>query len=828
MEAIPKKVVDTGCQNNYMRCGRLRLKPGKIMKRTFLGLCFFILLGNQCLLAGLNDGLVAYYPFNGNANDASGNGHNGVNIGGQLCPDRFGNPSSAILFNGTDYIVVQDFTSIDLTSGFTFSAWVSPSSFAVALTRGVISQPRAITGTGYRLGFMNDHADVGLMASWDYPFDATETQVEETNTWIHIVATMNSSNVLLYVNGACKATITQNGWPYLHGPYPLYIGTEGIINEGDRSFRGAVDDVRIYNRALSASEIQQLYSMATIGTAPAAPTVMQTNRTPTSAEIGIQTSGSFKVFTNGNFVSGVALDPSKKTIVLTHGWNDNPTTWPWLMAETLQFELGPSTFNIVAWDWRTNAQSVLPWTAAANTPKEGRAFGVNLLAALGVNYSKPIHFIGHSFGTLVNAGAANYLEANGYSWTNIQMTLFDEAEVGSGSVSNTFQTAASTITAILANDSGPQPFWYHPLPTNCAWADNYITAFGMLHSNAANVILTNDFPIATILPQAAYDEIVAFHGYPMTWYDDSITTPFGSSLGFRRSFEENGLTPPPATNTFFIQAFSSSDLDLAATSFSSASQLLNTRLKNMLNPIYYSLVQAAPGPLQAAGQINTGIQDTLTQDPYAFTTGLPEAWGINVNLATSSSSGGSSPMPQIKAQPLGLTPKGGSSPTNVPAFVWIPLAVPSNAVSLSFDFMFQGDGASDSFAAALNGTNLFSLETSLIQTNVTMNSGQIAVSQYAGTNAELFLGIVGGTSTNANVTVSGLRFYSIVAPSLQAQTAGNNLVLTWPLSAADYALETSADLISWTAVPNVPAIVNLQNAVTNPISSGMLFYRLKK
>ena len=58
-----------------------------------------------------------------------------------------------------------------------------------------------------------------------------------------------------------------------------------------------------------------------------------------------------------------------------------------------------------------------------------------------------------------------------------------------------------------------------------------------------------------------------------------------------------------------------------------------------------------------------------------------------------------------------------------------------------------------------------------------------------------------------------------------------DLILSWPLSASDYALETTtnlADTNSWTTLTNVPAIVNLQNAVTNPISNGARFYRLKK
>ena len=106
------------------------------------------------------------------------------------------------------------------------------------------------------------------------------------------------------------------------------------------------------------------------------------------------------------------------------------------------------------------------------------------------------------------------------------------------------------------------------------------------------------------------------------------------------------------------------------------------------------------------------------------------------------------------------------------------MTIPTNATALSFDFQIQGNGASDSFAAAVNGTNIFSLPLSLLQTNVVMNSGPIDVSAYADTNIELFLGIVGGTSTNASVAVSELRVYSTLAPTLQAQASGGNLVLS--------------------------------------------------
>jgi len=76
-----------------------------------------------------------------------------------------------------------------------------------------------------------------------------------------------------------------------------------------------------------------------------------------------------------------------------------------------------------------------------------------------------------------------------------------------------------------------------------------------------------------------------------------------------------------------------------------------------------------------------------------------------------------------------------------------------------------------------------------------------------------------------------LFFYIAALPSLQAQKSGNNLIASWPLSATSYALEITTNLAdpnSWTTVTNIPAIVNLQNTITNSISDGARFYRLKK
>ena len=79
------------------------------------------------VLADLNNGLVAHYPFCGNANDASGNGNNGTVHGAILTEDRFGNPKSSYSFNGVDnFIDVIPSTSLSPSNEVTFTAWVKP------------------------------------------------------------------------------------------------------------------------------------------------------------------------------------------------------------------------------------------------------------------------------------------------------------------------------------------------------------------------------------------------------------------------------------------------------------------------------------------------------------------------------------------------------------------------------------------------------------------------------------------------------------------------------------------------------------------------------
>ena len=92
---------------------------------AILVLCLVFVAGSAGAVPVITSGLVAAWEFNGNANDVSGNGNDGVVHGATLTTDRFGNANSAYSFNGVDdYISAADSPTLDFSSSYlTVSAW---------------------------------------------------------------------------------------------------------------------------------------------------------------------------------------------------------------------------------------------------------------------------------------------------------------------------------------------------------------------------------------------------------------------------------------------------------------------------------------------------------------------------------------------------------------------------------------------------------------------------------------------------------------------------------------------------------------------------------
>ena len=249
--------------------GRVKLKLLKMKKVMFtalaVGLCLSANVMAQVPSYVPTNGLVGYWPFNGNANDASGNGNNGTNNGATLTADRFGNANKAYSFDGVDDFINagQNITF----SNYTISSWVllntTPDYYNTVVSK------ISTNFQNYELR-INDVANNitpafvwGDNSSW---LDIGGSTSFPIASWHQLVVSFNSNNIVtLYVDGIAVSTSAASNYSDILG-FSTYFGarpnTQGIFNS---SFylNGKLDDIGIWNRALTQQEITVLYNSCT-------------------------------------------------------------------------------------------------------------------------------------------------------------------------------------------------------------------------------------------------------------------------------------------------------------------------------------------------------------------------------------------------------------------------------------------------------------------------------------------------------------------------------------------------------------------------------------
>lgn len=225
--------------------------------------------GQEQMLSMRAEGLVAYYPLDGNANNAAGNKFNGRVSGAVPTEDRFGRPDSAYLFRtNSDYISCGD---IPVTDSMTLEAWIYPTSLDFDAAAGTFLEKGSCTlasRSGYILmmggsslpasivfGISNDSGTQGTFV--------TNGAIESLNRWYHVVVVVDAEhkNVRMYVNGELRHT---EAWDYPRNRVPgssVFIGRESEESYSKRRFIGKIDDVRIYDRALSDEEVLAYHYM---------------------------------------------------------------------------------------------------------------------------------------------------------------------------------------------------------------------------------------------------------------------------------------------------------------------------------------------------------------------------------------------------------------------------------------------------------------------------------------------------------------------------------------------------------------------------------------
>ena len=233
----------------------------------------------------LTNGLVAYYPFNGNANDQSGNGINGTAYIATLSTNIFGVPNTAYKFPGTyptnSFIDLGRPPSLQFTNDFTVSAWV--------LFTGGDSNPRIVSygqAQGYELLTEFTGASRRFSAYCGGSQQLLSGHYYTASNWFLVTLVRAGFNLQLYVNGVPDGSIVVNNTPVFN--YNCVIGK--IASSVDY-WGGLIDEVRFYNRALSESEIKL---MLTIEVGPPTITIQpigQPNKLGTDVAMGVTAIG---------------------------------------------------------------------------------------------------------------------------------------------------------------------------------------------------------------------------------------------------------------------------------------------------------------------------------------------------------------------------------------------------------------------------------------------------------------------------------------------------------------------------------------------------------
>jgi hypothetical protein len=208
--------------------------------------------------------LVAYYPFTGNANDASGNGHHGTVHGATLTADRFGNPGQAYYFDGVDdYINIPNHDSLNFRNSISVNFWMKVDQFlareAFPISHGSWQyrwKASIIPGQMLRWTLKTDRPVNNGIIDLD-----TETILDD-NLWYNVTLFFDGSDFEIHLDGNLDSF---NNWSGLimTTVYDLTIA-QMLPNNSSYNFKGVLDEIRIYNYGLSVEEIQDLAS-GTIG-----------------------------------------------------------------------------------------------------------------------------------------------------------------------------------------------------------------------------------------------------------------------------------------------------------------------------------------------------------------------------------------------------------------------------------------------------------------------------------------------------------------------------------------------------------------------------------
>jgi hypothetical protein len=231
-----------------------------------------------------SNGLVGWWPFNGNANDESLNGNNGTVNGAALTADRYGNTARAYYFNGVNFCNISvpnnPDSSLNLTEDLTISSWFNSNLMNNnnGTVRSIVMKSGDGVGTpngyvyGVWAGTPNSTPSLGIINfqatpnNNDLSYPSGSSGNVNINEWYNYVVTYtkNDSTLKYYLNGSLVDTKVIY-FSIGNNNNDLWFGSQPSLYTTTKTFDGVLDDIGIWNRALTQEEITSLYSVSPLG-----------------------------------------------------------------------------------------------------------------------------------------------------------------------------------------------------------------------------------------------------------------------------------------------------------------------------------------------------------------------------------------------------------------------------------------------------------------------------------------------------------------------------------------------------------------------------------
>lgn len=223
-----------------------------------------LIVENSCknvVESTIGDGLVAWYPFNGNTNDESGNLNDGNNMGAELTANRLGKSNSAYSFTNSSSTnqkrIDISINTTSVTNGLSIVWWIKRNGNGAHSPRAFEFWPGSESEGKFVSGIRNDentlwfdHHLAGESISFTLPYSTS-------NGWVHYVYTVGNGEARIYVNGKLQDKQVIN-------TTSIKLGNKVALGRMNHpsydAFNGILDDIAVYNRVITQDEINHYYN----------------------------------------------------------------------------------------------------------------------------------------------------------------------------------------------------------------------------------------------------------------------------------------------------------------------------------------------------------------------------------------------------------------------------------------------------------------------------------------------------------------------------------------------------------------------------------------